>query len=136
MEIEIGMIVRWPGHGINGDQKAKVLYIDYQKQEVLLEWLPVNDNELKPYAPVSEVRIIIGSDNKSFLDGHDVTEAQNKLRDLINGMEDSESEFQRSACQAVNDLLPLVEHLPVSGPAAKLLGDAIVVVLQEIGVCK
>lgn len=135
-ELEIGMVVRWPGHGLDGDQKAKVLYIDYPKQEALIEWIPKNENELKPYAPVSELRIILGADNKSFLDGHDVTEAQNRLRELINSMSDTEDEFKRSACQAINDLLPLVEHLPVSGPVARLLGDALMNVLNEIGVCK
>jgi len=136
MELEVGMVVRWSGHGTNDDRKARVLYIDYPKQEALLEWLPQNGMEVKPYAPVKELKIILGADNKSFLDGQDVTETQNKLRDLINNMSDGENEFQRSACQAVNDLLPLIEHLPVSGPVSKLLGDALVTVLQELGVCK
>jgi hypothetical protein len=142
VELEVGMIVRWPGHGFNGDQRAKVLFIDYPKQEALIEWLqypgglPLDRTEVKPYAPVSELRIIIGADNKSFLDGSDITEVQNKLRTLIEGIEDGESEFKRSACQAITDLLPLVEHLPISGPASRILGQALIVVLSELGVCK
>lgn len=134
MQLEVGMIVRWPGHGIDGNQKAKVLYVDEVKQEALIEYLPLNGMEVKPYAPINELRIIIGADNKDFFNGRDVTEAQNKLRDLLADMK--HNDVQKSACQAIHDLLPLVEYLPVSAPVSNLLGNALISVLEELGVCK
>ena len=136
MQLEVGMIVRRqdPLSGESFDRKAKVLYIDKEKNEALIEWLPLNGMEVKPYVPVNELRIIIGADNKDFFDGRDVTEAQNKLRDLLAEMK--HNDVQKSACQAIHDLLPLVEYLPVSAPVSNLLGSALISVLEELGVCK
>ena len=134
MQLEVGMIVKWPGHGIDGNQKARVLYVDIQKQEALIEFLPLNGMEVKPYAPVGELRIIIGADNKEFLNGHDVTEAQNKLRSILDDMK--HDDVQKSACKAIHDLLPLVEYLPITAPISNMLGSALISVLEELGVCK
>jgi len=132
--LKVGMIVRWPDHGINGDQKARVLYVDEVKYEALIEWIPVNPLEVKPYVPIPELRIIIGEDNKTFFDATEATEAQKHLKNILNEMTSNSDE--RLACQALHDLLPLVDFIPVSAPVVNLLKNALTEVLNEMGVCK
>lgn len=132
--LEVGMIVTWPrNNGSDTDRKARVLYIDKEKFEALIEWLPVNPLEVKPYAPINELRIIIGADNQKFFDATDVTEAQNRLKELLS--EKTESPV-KSACQVIHDLLPLVDFIPVSKPVLNLFKTALIEVLNELGVCK